>query len=206
MSDGGDDGSGEGDVSTPEDGSTPADADVSVDGVKPPDDVRADARDTDARQDMTSPDDTGRDMVVPDVTVVDMASEPDACDPGTSKSPVESSCLISEKYGVFVSPQGSDTTGVGTRSAPYKTLAKALQGAKGNVMRVYACDDGAGYTDALTIDATFDGMSLYGGFECAGWTYPTMRRARVHPATGVALMIKGLTVGVTVEDFEFDAP
>ena len=84
----------------------------------------------------------------------------------------------SEKYGVFVSPLGSDTTGVGTRNAPYKTLTKGLQSAKGNVMRVYACDDGTAYPDALTIDATIDGMSLYGGFECTGWTYAVSRRAR----------------------------
>ena len=72
-------------------------------------------------------------------------------------------------------------------------------------MRVYACDEGTGYLDALTIDATLDGTSLYGGFECTGWTYATTRRARVHPATGVALVVKGLTAGVTVEDFEFNA-
>jgi len=141
----------------------------------------------------------------PDVPVIDAASEPGACDPGTAKSPTDSTCLISEKYGVFVSPQGSNTAGAGIRAAPYKTLARALQAAKGNVMRVYACDEGSGYTDALTIDATFDGMSLYGGFECTTWTYATTRRARVHPASGVALNVKGLTAGVTVEDFEFDA-
>jgi hypothetical protein len=113
--------------------------------------------------------------------------------------------LISEKYGMFVSPQGSDATGVGTRSAPYKTLAKGLQAAKGNVMRVYACDEGTGYVDALTIDATLDGMSLYGGFECATWTYATTHRSRVHPASGTALTVKSLTTGLTVEAFEFDA-
>jgi hypothetical protein len=108
-------------------------------------------------------------------------------------------------YGVFVSPQGSDVLGAGTRAAPYKTLAKGLQVAKGNVNRVYACDSGTGYTDALVVDATFDGTRLYGGFECAGWTYATTRRAKVHPASGVPLTVKALTVGFTVEDVEFDA-
>ncbi|HMI84979.1 MAG TPA: hypothetical protein VK550_12850, partial [Polyangiaceae bacterium] len=143
-----------GDAGIPEDAPARPDADVSVDTPRPPNDVSApDGRD--ARSDVAIPDDTGRDTVVPDAPpVIDAASEPDACDPGTSKSPMESACLISEKYGIFVSPQGSDTTGVGTRAAPYKTLTKALQGAKGNVMRVYACDEGSGYTDALTVDAT----------------------------------------------------
>jgi hypothetical protein len=72
-------------------------------------------------------------------------------------------------------------------------------------MRVYACDEGTGYIDALTIDATFDGVNLYGGFECATWTYATTRRARVHPASGMALTVKSLTTGATVENFEFDA-
>jgi hypothetical protein len=195
-----------GDASVPEDTSSQSDADASVDNVRPPDDVSVvDARDADARVDMAPPDDTRPDLGTPDLPIIDVRNEPDACDPGTSKSPVESACLISEKYGIFVSPQGSDTTGIGTRTAPYKTLAKALQSAKGNVMRVYACDEGTGYPDALTIDATFDGMSLYGGFECAGWSYATTRRARVHPVSGVALTVKALTVGLTVEDFEFDA-
>jgi hypothetical protein len=137
--------------------------------------------------------------------VTDATSEADACDPGMAKSPVESACLISERYGVFVSPHGSDSTGAGTRMAPFKTIARASQTAKGDVMRVYACDDGTGYADALTIDATLDGISLFGGFECAAWTYAVTRRARVRPATGVALVVRGLTVGLTVEDFEFNA-
>jgi len=137
--------------------------------------------------------------------ITDAAGEADACDPGTAKSPVESACLISEKYGVFVSPQGSDGTGFGTRGAPFKTIGRALQGARSDVMRVYACDDGTGYPDALAINTPLDGMSLYGGFECAGWTYAVTRRARVRPATGVALSIKALTVGFTIEDVEFDA-
>ncbi|HMI89474.1 MAG TPA: hypothetical protein VK550_35610 [Polyangiaceae bacterium] len=153
-----------------------------------------------------SSEDTRYDTVVPDARpVIDVMSEPDACDPSTSKSPIESTCLISERYGIFVSPQGSDTTGAGIRAAPYKTLMKAMQSANGNVMRVYACDEGSGYTDALTIDVTFDGMSLYGGFECTTWTYATTRRARVHPASGVALNVKGLSAGLRIEDFEFDA-
>ena len=188
---------GEIDVATPE-------MDASTEIAVPPVDVKIEPSfDAPVHEDALtdSPDDTHID--VPGIT--DVAGEPDACDPGTSKSPVESTCLISEKYGVFVSPQGSDTTGIGTRAAPYKTLAKGLQSAKGNVMRVYACDEGTGYLDGLTIDATLDGTSLYGGFECTGWTYATTRRARVHPATGVALVVKGLTTGVTVEDFEFNA-
>jgi hypothetical protein len=135
----------------------------------------------------------------------DAAAEPEICDPTTSRSPADVPCLINERYGVFVSPAGNDFSGAGTRNAPVKTIGRALQLAKGNVTRVYVCDDGAGYTDAVAIDATLDGMAVYGGFECAGWTYATTRRAKVHPVNGVALSVKGLIAGLTVEDLEFDA-
>ena len=183
------------------------DADASVDAVKPPEDVSvSDARDADTRVDIATPDDTRSDPIVPDMVVTDVAGEPDACDPGTSKSPVESACLISEKYGVFVSPQGSDTTGIGTRAAPYKTLAKGLQSAKGNVMRVYACDEGTGYLDGAhhRRNARRNELCTADSSAPGGPTQRT-RRARVRPATGVALVVKGLTAGLTVEDFEFNA-
>jgi hypothetical protein len=180
------------------------DADASLDRLNPRDDASIDMSEPETFVDGLA-DDMRRDLATDATTMNDQASEPDACDPGTSKSPAESTCLISERYGVFVSPKGSDATGAGTRGAPYRTLPRALHGAKAETMRVYACDEGTGYIDALTIDATFDGVNLYGGFECATWTYATTRRARVHPASGTALTVKSLTTGVTVEDFEFDA-
>jgi hypothetical protein len=198
---GGNGGATGGDGGAREDVSTPADADASVD-IARPDNVTADTRDADTRIDVSA-EDTRRDTV--DAPIVDVVREPDACDPGTAKSPVESACLISEKYGVFVSPQGNDATGAGTRTAPYKTLGKALQTAKGNGLRVYACDDGSGYTETVTFDAALDGVNWFGGFECSTWTYATTRRARVHPATGVPLTLKSLTIGTTIEDFQFDA-
>jgi hypothetical protein len=58
---------------------------------------------------------------------------------------------------------------------PFKTIGKALSVAKGFFKRTYACDDGTGYGDALTVDAALDGTTMYGGFECSGWSYATSR-------------------------------
>jgi hypothetical protein len=121
------------------------------------------------------------------------------------QSPAENPCLINERYGVFVSPTGSDATGAGTRSAPFRTIARALHAAKIETMRVFACDEGTGYPDAVALDATLDGVAMYGGFECSGWTYSTDRRARIQPATGTPLTIVGITSGILIDGFELRA-
>jgi hypothetical protein len=138
----------------------------------------------------------------PDV-LSDVAGESDViCDTGKDRSPANTPCLVDFRYGCFVSPQGSDEFGAGTPTAPYKTTARAMDRAKMEGKRVYVCDDGTGYPDALAVGAAFDGVSLYGGFECGSWNYDTTRRARVHPAAGSALSLKGLVAGLTIEDFE----
>jgi len=127
------------------------------------------------------------------------------CNVDAGRSPTDNPCIVSERYGVFVSPAGSDATGAGTRSAPFRTLNRALQAAKAETMRVFACDNGAGYIDPVTIDATLDGLALYGGFECTGWTLVANARTRVRPAAGPALTLVGLAAGVTIENFELQA-
>ena len=74
---------------------------------------------------------------------------------------------------------------------------------------MYVCDDGTGYSEQITfdamVDAAVDGLALYGGFECATWTYATTRRTKVAPPAGSALAVKGLTTGLTLADFELVA-
>jgi hypothetical protein len=144
--------------------------------------------------------DGSNDDVVGRDTVTD--GDGGSCD--VSRSPVDTPCLINDAYGVFVSPKGNDN-GSGTKAMPFKTLGKALAFAKSFAKRVYACDDGTGYAEALTVDAALDGTTLYGGFECSVWSYATSRRAKVQPSAGVALTVKGLSIGFTAEDFEFEA-
>jgi hypothetical protein len=103
---------------------------------------------------------------------------------------------------VFVSPLGSDATGAGTRAAPFRSVPRALQAAKAETRRVYACDDGTGYTDSVTVDATFDGIELFGGFDCAAWNIAGTARSRIRATTGPALTVRGVVAGVTIERFE----
>jgi len=123
-----------------------------------------------------------------------------------SKRPSEDACVIDPLYGVFVSPKGNDSTGMGSKAAPYKTLAKGLAAAKAGGKRLYVCDDGTGYAEQVTIDMSLDGVNGFGGFKCSDWTYATSNRSVVRPAASPALTIKGTSAGATLEDFEFDAP
>src|SRR6266508_2261412 len=123
----------------------------------------------------------------------------------TSTEPPATSTCVNEAA-VFVSPKGNDASGTGRKAAPYKTIAMALQAAsKTTFKRVYACDDGTGYPESLSIEATLDGLTIYGGFDCA-WTYgASAHRAKVNPPTGSPVTVKGLTKGLTMEDFELVA-
>ncbi len=123
--------------------------------------------------------------------------------------PSADACVLSERFGVFVSPGGSDAQGIGTQEAPYATLGKALDVAKKGGVRVYACGSAGSYTaENLVIAATRDGVDLFGGLDCSAtpWTYDASKVAKVAPATaGYALEVTGLTTGLTIEDFELDA-
>jgi hypothetical protein len=123
------------------------------------------------------------------------------CD--ASRKPAEDDCVIDDKYGIFVSPVGSDTAG-GTRAAPLKTIGKGLQVAKLAGKYLYVCDNNTGYSEPVTIDAALDGVVAFGGFTCADWKYGTTNHAKVKAASP-ALLIKSVTAGVTLENFEFDA-
>ncbi len=122
------------------------------------------------------------------------------CD--TTKSPSEESCLVDDAYGVFVSPQGNDSTGDGTMSNPYKTVAKGLTEAKSQSKHLYACADGGSYAETITVNAALDGVELYGGFKCSDWTYSTTLKSKVESPDATAWTVTGLTSGLRVEDFE----
>jgi hypothetical protein len=189
------------------DGGTDASRDVSADGVTDGDadaTVRPDGRDdADARRDVGTdvPVDAITDVIVD--TIGDAVADADvgpACD--VTKSPVDEPCVVDDRYGVFVSPGGSDTAGVGTKAAPYKTVTKGLTSAQGK--NVYVC--AGNYAEAVTIEGALDGARIFGGFDCLGWSYAASNRPVVKPTTGPALTAKSLTKGLRVEDVEFDAP
>jgi hypothetical protein len=91
----------------------------------------------------------------------------------------ENACPITSKYAVFVAPPllGDDTNGSGTESEPFATLTKALSVAvveKDGVKRsVYVCGSAGSFSLTTTLTIV-DGVSIYGGLNCADkadWTY-----------------------------------
>lgn len=123
-----------------------------------------------------------------------------------TKSPSEEACLISDEHGIFVSPLGDDATGDGTQDKPYKSLSKAVTEASANTKLVFACDDGTEYTETttLTLGATFDGLGLFGGFDCGSWSYSTTTQSKLVGAS-TALSIESVVGSVRVEDFDISA-
>ncbi len=179
-------------------GGTAVDGDAISDGAESAADDRADGVDglrIDADAAANDADAT------PESSTIDVDAAPPCDGP---KKPSEDGCVIDERFGVFVSPAGSDA-GSGTRGAPYKTIGKALAQAKILSKRVYVCDNGSGYAETITLGASLDGSALFGGFECSGWTYSTTRRAVVKSPVSSALKVDAISSGVRVEDFELDA-
>jgi hypothetical protein len=142
-----------------------------------------------------------------DATMSDAPSSDSTVACELTQGPGSSSCAVDEAHGVFVAPAaagGSDATGTGTRAAPFASIGHALDLAKASGKRVYVCE--GTYVEAVVIDGAHDGVGLYGGLDCARWTYATAHRVVVAPASsGFALEIANLTTGATVADVEFDA-
>ncbi len=128
------------------------------------------------------------------------------CSPDTDAPSVDP-CVLTESYGVFVAPNGSDAA-AGTRAAPFQTIAHAMKVASTSGLRVYACADAGPYTSALAVDATMDGVQVFGGLSCANaaaWTYDGTNAKIAPTAQGTALTIAGVVTGVSFTTFEIDA-
>ena len=116
-------------------------------------------------------------------------------------------CILTEAFGVFVAPTGSDGAGNGTRAAPYATVGNAMDEAKTKgLARVYACGSAGSYSSGpnLVVGMSRAGLTVYGGLDCTTtpgtWTYNASDRATVAPASGYAVQV---TAAVTFEDFGF---
>jgi hypothetical protein len=125
---------------------------------------------------------------------------------GVDASPGNAPCTIHDTYGVFVAPTGNDAAGLGTKAAPYKTITRGLQVAKAKSLRLYVCDNGTGYAEQLTIDRSLDGVAAFGGFQCSDWSYAPLTRAVIKPAASPVLVVKGVALGIVLENFELVAP
>jgi hypothetical protein len=117
--------------------------------------------------------------------------------------PKDTPCLVDETYGVFVSASGHDSA-AGTKADPIKTITAGITKTLLGPKRVFVCS--GTYDEHLVVGASQDGVGVYGGFDCAGWTYQASNAAKVTPSTtGYALEVDSLTAGATFEDLEFDA-
>jgi hypothetical protein len=127
----------------------------------------------------------------------------ETCEEPTA-TPSEDSCVIDEEYGVFVSPDGDDESGEGTRAQPYATIGKAIDAAVAGGLRVYACADGGAYEESVTIGVGTSGLEMYGGFSCDDWSYSSEAKSLVSTTEQLALRVEGVEA-LRVEDFGFQA-
>lgn len=124
------------------------------------------------------------------------------CDP--SAPPSEDACVLDEALGVFVSPEGDDDEGDGSRSAPFKTLSAGILAAADRGRRVYACTDAGAYEETLALDEGANGIELFGGLSCEDFSYTGEKAVVTPPGVHTALVVAGVD-GVRVEDFTFVA-
>jgi hypothetical protein len=120
---------------------------------------------------------------------------PLVCD--MTQDPKNAPGCLDDRVGIFVSPTGSDTN-AGTKAAPFQTIGKALASV-GSLTRVYVCE--GTYAEDVTIAAPVDGVSIYGGFSCADWSY-TGNKPTVGKGT-IALTVSGTTKPFSIEDLAF---
>ncbi len=112
-------------------------------------------------------------------------------------------CWTTDEYGVFVSNEhGSDSTGDGTKEAPFATITKGISSAAGKM--VYVCTGAKGpYLEAISLDGV-DGVHVNGGFECEEWSYKVTRKVGIQAPNNIALRISE-SKAVTLENLRFVA-
>ncbi|MBI5500798.1 MAG: hypothetical protein HY907_11190 [Deltaproteobacteria bacterium] len=100
--------------------------------------------------------------------------------------------------GVFVSgATGSDTTGDGTRTAPYASLAKAVAE---SATIIYACAEPTADTATVILPG---GTTLFGGIDCGDFTY-SGTKSTLAPGVPIALVLES-SGGIVIEDFVVEA-
>jgi hypothetical protein len=144
--------------------------------------------------------DAGVDQGVAEAGVQDAVSEPEggnSCD--ATQAPHDAPCVVDEQFGIFASPAGADGN-PGTRALPVLTLSHAMDVAHASgKQRVYAC--AGSFPEQLAVGASRDGVALYGGLDCASWSYGSQNQVIVAPPQpGYVLDVEGLEQGATFED------
>ncbi|MCC6523887.1 MAG: hypothetical protein IT373_14610 [Polyangiaceae bacterium] len=120
-------------------------------------------------------------------------------DPGCVPSTLQAGTPLPETCtGVFVSgSSGSDTTGDGSRAAPYASLAKAVSE---SAAVIYACAEPTADTATVTLPG---GTTLFGGLDCADFSY-SGTKSTLAPGAPIALVLEA-GGGIDIEDFDVEA-
>ena len=129
-------------------------------------------------------------------------NQPEPCD--ATAFPASDSCVVSEDFGVFVSADGDDSSGDGSRARPFHTLGRAAQAAHDRGRRVYACATAGAFAERLQLGTALDGLQLFGGFSCSDWSYDTALVSHVDSPFPSALELNGITAA-RFENFQFSA-
>jgi hypothetical protein len=117
------------------------------------------------------------------------------CD--TTQIPRDESCLVSEDFAVFVSPDGDDDS-LGTREAPLASLTKAAEVAAGDKV-VLVCS--GTYDERVTITS---GARVFGGFDCADWSDDPEAPLFVATDPGAALTVDSVDAEVLIDRVSFE--
>lgn len=104
-------------------------------------------------------------------------------------------------HAIFVSPNGSDSA-AGTMSAPVASIAKGIELATAGHKDVYICN--SSYAENVTVTGTV--VNLYGGFDCAAGWVRSRTRAKVAPASGVALTVKDVGLPMVIDGVDLQSP
>ncbi|MBI4954039.1 MAG: hypothetical protein HY908_18595 [Myxococcales bacterium] len=111
-----------------------------------------------------------------------------------AQTPLPESCA-----GVFVSgSSGNDTTGTGSRAAPYASVTQAL--ASGATV-LYVCAEPTADTSTVTVPP---GTTLFGAIDCASYEYAPGSKSTLAPGTPLA-MVLAPGAGARIEDFHIEA-
>lgn len=121
---------------------------------------------------------------------------------GEATQPDEAPCAIHESFGVFVSASLGADVADGSRKAPYRRLADAIEKAASEGKRVYACAER--YDEQVELPK---GTSLYGYFQCAGLEWKVAAsRARITAPSSPAVRITDSPSKVILRGVSIVAP
>jgi hypothetical protein len=109
--------------------------------------------------------------------------------------------LITEQYGVFVSPSGKPDAD-GSRSKPFSTITKGIEQGKKTSKHVYVCE--GTFSESIAIER---GISIIGGFDCSAPVWKkTTKTTRINAPSSPAMKATNIDIATRIESLEVYAP